>query len=164
MSNNDDYRANPKNKSVIITDGGSGIGLATARWFAGAYMTDRRPPRLFNQGPAYQRPNGRQIPYPIRGLWRYGLEISNIRHSRKGSFSSPERTLDVAVLAAGISNEARSRMVSSAAEVELRLSSDPAEELAKRTTEVNLVEVYWSAWLALFYFSLELAFCWDRGC
>jgi NAD(P)-dependent dehydrogenase (short-subunit alcohol dehydrogenase family) len=31
MSNNDDYRANPKNKSVIITDGGSGIGLATAR-------------------------------------------------------------------------------------------------------------------------------------
>jgi NAD(P)-dependent dehydrogenase (short-subunit alcohol dehydrogenase family) len=41
MSNGHAYLANPKNKSVIITGGASGVGLATARKFAaaGAYVT-----------------------------------------------------------------------------------------------------------------------------
>jgi 5'-hydroxyaverantin dehydrogenase len=72
---------------------------------------------------------------------------------KKAVYFSPERTLNVAVLAAGILKEAGSQLVHSAAETELSLDVDPAEP-GKRTIDINLVGLYWSSWLALYYFRL----------
>jgi 5'-hydroxyaverantin dehydrogenase len=156
MSNNDKYLTNLKNKSIIITGGASGIGLATAQAFAaaGGYVTiaDLASSR---GGEIAQEltVQGHHVQFAEcdTTVW-----TSLVAAFKKAVQFSPDKTLDVAVLAAGIAREAGTTMVQNAMATELSLDVDPAEP-GKRTIDVNLVGVYWSSWLALYYFRLPSA-------
>lgn len=154
MSNSDEYLTNLKDKSTIITGGASGIGLATARKFAaaGAYVTIADLNAEAGETVAKElTAQGCHVQFAEcdTTVWK-----SLVAAFKKAVSFSLHQTLDVAVLSAGISNAAENRMVRDAAEAQLSLDADP-EEPGKHTIDVNLIGVYWSAWLALYYFRLE---------
>jgi 5'-hydroxyaverantin dehydrogenase len=156
MSNTTASFTNLANKSIIITGGASGIGLATARAFAsaGAYVTVADlPSSAGSQIASELSAQGQHVQFADCDTTVWPSLVSAFK---KAVLFSPDRTLDVAVLAAGISNEPDSRLVRSVLATELSLDVDPPQP-GKRTIEINLVGVYWSSWLALYYFRLPSA-------
>jgi len=141
-----------RNKSVLITGGASGIGLATARaWAAaGAYVTiaDIQP---FDQGQKLVTELGSGH---VNYVW---CDVTNWE-SQVAAFKSaidfsPSKSLDVVATFAGTAAMPGNEVDHVLAAGEPSLEADPKEPNI-RNIQVNLIGVYYSSWLALYYFRL----------
>lgn len=143
-----------KGKSVLITGGASGLGLATAREFAaaGAYVTiaDIQPVEA-GEGIVQELTNQNyQVTYAYCDVTNWE---SQIKAFKTGIMFAPQRTLDVVAMFAGIGNEA-GNVVEHVQANEASLEQDPAQP-SIRPLDINLTGVYFSTYLALNYFRLK---------
>lgn len=136
-----------KDKSVLVTGGASGLGLATSRAFAaaGAYVT-------------IADIQGEKTAQELTGNVKYVLcDVtdweSQIQAFKTAVTFSPNKTLDVVALFAGTAAQA-GNLVSHVMANEASLDKDPARPGTK-CIEINLTGVYYSSFLALNYFRLK---------
>ena len=144
-----------KGKSILVTGGASGLGLATARAFAaaGAYVTlaDIQPVKEV----------GEKI---IEELSALGYHVhytycdttsweSQVQAFKSALLFAPHNTLDVVAMFAGVTSEP-GNIMDHIVKFEASLDVDPVQPSIK-CIEVNLIGLYYSAYLALNYFRLK---------
>jgi len=144
-----------KDKSVIITGGASGLGLATATHFAnaGAYVTIADVQDAAGQRVAADlTAKGAHVSYVHCDTTDWRSSVAAFKHA--ASFA-PTKTLDVAALFAGIEGDKGSLtdQVLAAPEPTLDVDAVPAEP-PHLAIQVNLSGLYKNAWLALYYMRL----------
>lgn len=145
---------NLKNKSIIVTGGASGLGLATATKFAesGAYVTIAD----------IQEEAGSKI---ASGLADKGYKVTFVRvdvsdwNSSLAAFKhavnfSPRKTLDVAALFAGLAKGTEMAQEVALADPEPSIDRDPVAPNLD-VLNVNLLGSYICSQLALHYFRLK---------
>ncbi|KAL1839256.1 hypothetical protein VTJ49DRAFT_1693 [Mycothermus thermophilus] len=136
-------------KSILITGGASGMGLATARaWSAaGAFVTiaDIQP---LSVGEPLARSFGANYVWCDVTSWD-----SQVTAFKAAITSSPSRTLDVVVTFAGIAVAPGNQVDLVVAGGQPSLDANPPRP-DTRNIDINLVGTYYSSWLALYYFRL----------
>lgn len=144
-----------KDRSVIITGGASGLGEATARKFYqyGAYITlaDLQE----DAGQRIAQDLGPRATFVKCNTTDWESSAAAFKHAAE---FAPSKTIDVAVLFAGVDGERRGL-------VDLVLDQPAPAEAAEATPakpaykalEVNLIGEYMSTYLALHYFRLPSA-------
>ena len=149
--------ANLKNKSIIITGGASGLGLATATRFAenGAYIT--LADLNAEEGAAAESDltsKGYKVTFVQCDVTNWASSVKAFKHAVK---FSPRKTLDGAFLFAGIGGDAGNLTKQiEVANPTVDIDSDPVEA-SDKILDVNLDGVLRSAKLALHYFRLPPA-------
>ncbi|KAK5073533.1 hypothetical protein LTR64_007331 [Lithohypha guttulata] len=151
-----DY-ANLPNKSILITGGASGLGLATATRFAehGAYITlvDRNE----EQGRAAEASltsKGYHVTFIQADVTDWTSSVQAFKHAVA---STPRKTLDGAFLFAGVGGDGRNLTKQiETKNPEVSLDIDPIEPSTK-VVDINLGGLLKSAKLALHYFRLPAA-------
>ena len=144
-----------KGKSVLITGGASGFGLATSRSFAaaGAYVTiadiqseeevgDKIAQELTSQG--------YHVTYTYCDVTSWE---SQVKAFKTALMFAPNKTLSAVVMFAGISSDT-GNLVDHVQAQEASLEKDPAQP-SIRPIDVNLTGLYYSSYLALNYFRLK---------
>lgn len=146
-----------RNKSVIITGGASGLGLATATKFAesGAYVTIADIQEEAGQKAASElRKKGYQVTFVRTDVADWTSSVVAFKHAIE---FSPRKTLDVAGLFAGIvSAEVNLPKEIASLDPEPSLDRDPVQPNLN-IIRVNLIGVYNCTRLALHYFRLKPA-------
>ncbi len=144
-----------KDKSALVTGGASGIGLATARaWAAaGAYVTiaDIQPVEAGQQLAAELSSAGGHVNYSRCDVTSWDSQVAAFKSAV--SFC-PSQTLDIVATFAGTAFAPGNEVDHVFAAGEPSLAVDPKEPNI-RNIEVNLIGVYYSSWLALYYFRLK---------
>ena len=144
-------------RSVIITGGASGLGEGTVKKFAehGAYVTIADVAEERGRGLA-------------AGLSAEGKHVAFVKCDTSDWASSaaafkyavnfaPSKTLDVAILFAGMSGICNSLVDAVKEHPEPTLDGDPSAQSPPRAIEVNLNGVWLNTLLALHYFRLPSA-------
>ncbi|KAJ9663822.1 hypothetical protein H2198_000582 [Neophaeococcomyces mojaviensis] len=148
--------ANLKNKSVIITGGASGLGLATTTRFAehGAYVTIADIQDEAGKKHADELTSkGYNVTFVHCDTTSWTSSVAAFKHAAN---FSPRKTLDAAALFAGIGGDSTSLVSSIANSEPPSLEHDPAEP-SSRILDINLDGVVKSTYLALHYFRLPAA-------
>ncbi|KIX02743.1 uncharacterized protein Z518_08685 [Rhinocladiella mackenziei CBS 650.93] len=144
-----------KDKSVIITGGASGIGLATATHFAkaGAYVTIADVQDAAGESIAADLVSqGGNVSFVHCDTSDWEQSVAAFKHA---AAFAPSKTLDVALLSAGIEGDEFSVTEQALAAPEPSLSDNTIpNEPPMRAVQVNLCGVYKNAWLALYYMRL----------
>jgi|SRR5947209_15234016 len=143
-----------KGKSALITGGASGLGLATAREFAGAgaYVTiaDIQPVEAGEKIVQELTNQNHKVTYAYCDVTNWE---SQIKAFKTAIMFAPQKTLDVVAMFAGIANEG-GNVVEHVQANEVSLDQDPAQP-STRPLDINLTGVYFSTYLALNYFRLK---------
>ena len=147
-----------KDKSVLITGGASGLGLASTRAFAaaGAYVTiaDVQSAEDVGQKLIEEfRSHGHHVTYAHCDTTDFASQINAFKHAIQ---FAPSKSLDVVTLFAGVTAEHGSIM-DHLVDVKPSLENDPPPPQIQ-TLSINLIGVYYSAYLALNYFRLPSLF------
>lgn len=145
-----------KAKSALITGGASGIGLATARaWAAaGVYVTiaDIQPieagQRLVEE---LRSTTAGNVNYAWCDVTDWDSQIAAFKSAIT---FSPSQTLDIVATFAGTAFAPYNEVDHVLAAGEPNLTIDPKRPDI-RNIEINLTGVYYSSWLALYYFRLK---------
>lgn len=134
-----------RGKSALITGGASGLGLATAlAWAsAGAHVTIADI-----QTPPDSLPNN--IKYVQCDVTNWD---SQVQAFKTAITSSPTQALDIVATFAGTAFMPGNQVDHVLAAGQPSLDTDPAKPNI-RNIEVNLIGVYYSSWLALYYLRL----------
>ncbi|KAJ9660481.1 hypothetical protein H2201_006903 [Coniosporium apollinis] len=144
-----------KGKSILITGGASGIGLATARaWAAaGAYVTIADIQAIENGEKIAQELNdqGGHVKYVYCDVTSWE---SQIQAFKTAIMFAPYHTLDIVATFAGTAFMPGNQVDHVLAAGEPTLEKDPNPPNIKNF-EVNLIGLYYSSWLALYYFRLK---------
>ena len=143
-----------KGRSVLITGGASGLGLATTRAFAaaGAYVTiaDVQSPEEVGEKLLEEfKIQGQHVTYVHCDTTNFASQISAFKHAIQ---FAPSKSLDTVALFAGVTAEHGSIM-DHLDKVTPSLENDPSPPQTK-CLDINLMGVYYSAYLALNYFRL----------
>jgi 5'-hydroxyaverantin dehydrogenase len=142
-------------RSVIITGGASGLGAATATKMVqhGAYVTIAD--MSDDLGTELVRKLGEKATYVHCNTTDWESSAAAFKHAAN---HAPSKTLDVAVLFAGVGGESKGLIDIVLEQPMPDLDSDttPAEP-AHKAIDVNLLGVYISTYLALQYFRLPAA-------
>ena len=143
-----------KDKSVLITGGASGLGLACARTFAaaGAYVTiaDIQSAEDVGQKLIEEfKGHGHHVTYAHCDTTNFASQINAFKHAIQ---FAPSKSLDVVALFAGVTAEHGSIM-DHLVDVKPSLENDPAPPHIQ-SLSINLIGIYYSAYLALNYFRL----------
>jgi len=145
--------SNLAHKSIIITGGASGLGLATATRFAehGAYVTlaDVQDD-LGHKHTADLSSKGYKVTYVHCDTTSWSSSVAAFKHAVN---FSPRKTLDAAALFAGIGGTGGNFITNIADNDTPSLDHDPTEP-SSRVVDVNLDGVIKSTQLALHYFRL----------
>ena len=144
-----------KGKSILVTGGASGLGLAAARSFAaaGAYVTIADIQSASDVGDKIAQEltdQGHHVTYTYCDVTDWASQIAAFKAAIT---FAPHRTLDVVALFAGIGTDA-GNLVDFVQAHEASLEDDPAKP-SVRNVEINLTGVYYSTYLALNYFRLK---------
>ena len=144
-----------KGKSVFITGGGSGIGLATARaWAAaGAHVTigDIKPISNGEDVAESITIDGYKINYSYCDVTDWDSQIAAFRSAIN---FSPTKTLDVVACFAGTAF-APGNIVDHVLQAgDANPDLDPKAP-DTRNLEINLKGLYYTSWLALYFFRLQ---------
>ena len=147
-----------KDKSVLITGGASGLGLATTRAFAaaGAYVTiaDIQSAQDVGQKLVEEfEGHGHHVTYAHCDTTNFASQTNAFKHAIQ---FAPSKTLDVVALFAGVTAEHGSIM-DHLVDVKPSLENDPPPPQIQGLS-TNLIGVYYSAYLALNYFRLPSLF------
>ena len=143
-----------KGKSVLVTGGASGLGLASTRAFAaaGAYVTiadiqlaEETGAKLIEEFAS----QGQRVTYAQCDATNFASQVSAFKHAVQ---FAPTKSLDVVALFAGVSAEHGSIM-NHLVDVTPSLEKDPPPP-SIHCLNINLIGVYYSAYLALNYFRL----------
>lgn len=142
-----------KDRSVIITGGASGLGEATARKFyqLGAYITiaDLQD----ELGQKLTKDLGERATFVHCDTTDWESSAAAFKHA---ATFAPSKTIDVAVLFAGLDGERRGLVDLVLDQPVPDLDSDPTPaKPAHKALDVNLVGAYVSTYLALHYFRLK---------
>lgn len=145
-----------KDKSVLITGGASGLGLATTRAFAaaGAYVTvaDVQSAEDVGQNLIEEfKGHGQHMTYAHCDTTNFASQVQAFKHAIQ---FTPSKALDMVILFAGVTTEHGSIM-DHLVDVKPSLENDPPPPRIQ-SLSINLVGVYYSysAYLALNYFRL----------
>ena len=143
-----------KGKSILITGGASGLGLATTRAFAaaGAYITIADIQSAEDVGKKLIEEfssQGHHVTFAHCDTTDYTSQVGAFKHAVK---FAPTKTLDIVALFAGVTAEHGSIM-DHLVNVTPSLDKDPPPPQI-RSINTNLLGVYYSAYLALNYFRL----------
>ena len=147
-----------KDKSVLITGGASGLGLASTRAFAaaGAYVTiaDVQSAEDVGQKLIEEfKGHGHHVTYAHCDTTNFASQINAFKHAIQ---FAPSKSLDVVALFAGVAAEHGSIM-DHLVDVKASLENDPPPPQIQ-SLSINLIGVYYSAYLALNYFRLPFLF------
>ena len=145
-----------KAKSALITGGASGIGLATVRaWAAaGVYVTiaDIQPIEAGQKlAEELSSTTGGQVNYAWCDVTDWDSQIAAFKSAIT---FSPSQTLDIVATFAGTAFAPYNEVDHVLAAGEPSLDIDPKRPDI-RNIEINLTGVYYSSWLALYYFRLK---------
>lgn len=144
-----------KDKSALITGGASGIGLAVARaWAAaGVYVTiaDIQSVEAGQKLAAELSATGDHVNYAWCDVTDWDSQITAFQSAIT---FSPTQTLDLVATFAGTAFAARNQVDLVLAADEPSLTSSPKRPDI-RNLEINLTGVYYTSWLALYYFRLK---------
>lgn len=145
-----------KGKSALITGGASGIGLATVRaWVAaGVYVTiaDIQPIEV---GQKLAEELGSSIGGHVNYAWCDVTDWNSQVAAFKSAITfSPSQTLDIVATFAGTAFAPYNEVDHVLAAGEPSLEVNPKRPDI-RNIEINLTGVYYSSWLALYYFRLK---------
>jgi len=142
-------------KSILITGGASGIGLATARaWAAaGAYVTiaDIQPVDAGQEIAAQLSSTGGRVVYAWCDVTSWESQIAAFKTAIT---FSPTHTLDIVATFAGTAFVPGNQVDHVIALGDPVLDVDPKQPNI-RNIEVNLTGVYYTSWLALYYMRLK---------
>ena len=143
-----------RDKSILITGGASGLGLASTRAFAaaGAYVTiaDVQSAEDVGQKLIEEfKGHGHHVTYAHCDTTNFASQIHAFKHAIQ---FAPSKSLDVVALFAGVTTEHGSIM-DHLVDVKPSLEKDPPPPQIQ-SLDINLVGVYYSAYLALNYFRL----------
>ncbi len=143
-----------KDKSVLITGGASGLGLASTRAFAaaGAYVTIADVQSAENVGQKLIdefKGHGHHVTYVHCDTTNFASQVNAFKHAIQ---FAPSKSLDVVMLFAGVTAEHGSIM-DHLVDVKPSLENDPTPPRIQ-SLSINLIGVYNSAYLALNYFRL----------
>jgi 5'-hydroxyaverantin dehydrogenase len=144
-----------KGRSVLITGGASGLGLATTKSFAaaGAYVTiaDIQPAEEVGGKIAQELTNqGHHVTYTYCDVTSWE---SQIKAFKAAIVFAPDHTLDVVAMFAGTACDP-GNVVDHVQAQEASLEKDPAQPSIK-SLDINLTGIYYSTYLALNYFRLK---------
>ncbi|EME39085.1 alcohol dehydrogenase-like protein [Dothistroma septosporum NZE10] len=142
-------------RSVLVTGGASGIGLATAKaWAAaGAYVTlaDIQPIEKGEKIASDLSHNGQHVNYTFCDVTSWESQLEAFRSAVK---FSPRQTLDIVATFAGTAfapgNEVDHVLFAGEPSLDAELPAPNTKNI-----EVNLTGVYYSSWLALYFFRLK---------
>jgi 5'-hydroxyaverantin dehydrogenase len=144
-----------KAKSALITGGASGIGLATARaWAAaGVYVTiaDIQPVEAGQKLAAELSSTGGHVNYTWCDVTNWDSQVAAFKSAIT---FSPYQTLDIVATFAGTAFAPGNEVDHILAAGEPSLDIDPKAPNT-RNIEINLTGVYYTSWLALYYFRLK---------
>lgn len=144
-----------KAKSALITGGASGIGLATARaWAAaGVYVTiaDIQPVEAGEKLAAELSSAGGHVNYAWCDVTDWDSQIAAFKSAIA---FSPSQTLEIVATFAGTAFAPQNEVDQVLAAGEPSLDINPKRP-DTRNIEINLTGVYYSSWLALYYFRLK---------
>lgn len=147
--------ASLKAKSALITGGASGIGLATARaWAAaGVYVTiaDIQPVEAGAKLAAELSSAGGHVNYAWCDVTDWDSQIAAFKSAIT---FPPSQTLDIVATFAGTAFAPQNEVDQVLAAGEPSLDINPKRP-DTRNIEINLTGVYYSSWLALYYFRLK---------
>jgi 5'-hydroxyaverantin dehydrogenase len=143
---------NLKDRSVIITGGASGLGEATAKKFYenGAYITiaDLQD----DLGNKLVKELGDRATFVHCNTTDWDSLTAAFKHAAN---FAPSKTIDIAILYAGVDGERRGLVDLVMDQPEPSLDGDPTPaKPAHRALDINLDGVYISTYLALHYFRL----------
>ncbi|KAL6720037.1 hypothetical protein ACLMJK_001958 [Lecanora helva] len=143
-----------KGKSVLITGGASGLGLATTRAFAaaGAFVTIADVQSTEEIGAKLVedfKSKGGYVTYVHCDTTDFASQVTAFKHAIQ---FAPSKSLDVVALFAGVTAEHGSIM-DHLVGVKPSLEDDPPPPRIS-SININLIGVYYSAYLALNYFRL----------
>lgn len=146
-----------KGRSVIVTGGASGLGEGTVKKFAehGAYVTiadvqEERGKELAARLSA----EGKHVSFVECDTSDWASSVGAFKHAVN---FAPSKTLDVALLFAGMSGAPRSLVDLVNEHPEPTLEGEPTPQSLPKALDVNLNGVYLNTWLALHYFRLRSA-------
>ena len=144
-----------KGKSVLVTGGASGIGLAAVHAFAAAdaYVTiaDMKPAKDEGEKLAQELINkSYNVTYVHCDVTSWE---SQVQAFKTALMFAPNNTLDVVLMSAGVITAA-GNLVDHVMATEPTLDEDPKLPVTA-AIDVNLMGVYYSAFLALNYFRLK---------
>ncbi|KAK5081073.1 hypothetical protein LTR70_009335 [Exophiala xenobiotica] len=146
-----------KNKSIIITGGASGLGLATASVWAehGAYVTLADLNKDDGEAAAADlTAKGYKVSFVQCDVTDWTSSVAAFKHAAN---FSPRKTLDIAALFAGAGGDPSNLVKQMEQEnPEASHDKDPVEPSAK-VVKINLDGVIKSAKLALYYFRVPAA-------
>ncbi len=147
--------SNLKGKSILVTGGGSGLGLATVRSFAaaGAYVTIADIQSAKDHGDKLvQELSGQNnnVTYAQCDVTSWESQIQAFKVAVK---FSPNNTLDVVAMFAGTGGQA-GNLVSHVMKNNASLDEDPPKP-GTACIEINMTGEYYSSFLALHYFRLK---------
>ncbi|KAI5238877.1 hypothetical protein E4T43_07086 [Aureobasidium subglaciale] len=142
-------------KSVLLTGGASGLGLASARSFAaaGAYVTIADIQDEATVGNALIdefTKLGQHVNYVCCDVTDWDSQVASFQSAVN---FSPNKVLDVVAMFAGVTSEP-GNIMDHIIKVKLDLDAIP-EKPEIQCLEINLIGVYFSAYLALHYFRFE---------
>lgn len=144
-------------RSVIVTGGASGLGEGTVEKFAehGAYVTIADVAEECGRELAARlSAEGKHVGFAKCDTTDWASSVAAFKQAVN---FAPSKTLDVAVLFAGMSGLCRNLVDVVKEHPEPTLDGDPSPQSIPRAIEVNLNGVYLSTWLALHYFRLPSA-------
>lgn len=144
-------------RSVIVTGGASGLGQGTVEKFAehGAYVTiadvqEERGKELASRLSA----EGKHVAFVKCDTSDWASSVAAFKHAVN---FAPSKTLDVALLFAGMSGVAQNLVDAVKEHPEPTLDGEPKPQSLPKALDVNLNGVYLNTWLALHYFRLPSA-------
>ncbi|KAF2273895.1 NAD(P)-binding protein, partial [Westerdykella ornata] len=141
-----------KEKSVIVTGGANGIGLASARAFAeaGAYVTILDINEENGQRAASELgERGLHVQFVKTDTTSFSSQVAGFKAAL--SFS-PSKTVDIVLANAGVAGSNLKAWLENAA----KSTSDDPEPPSTLCLDVNLTGVYYTAHLSFFYFKHNL--------
>ena len=143
-------------KSVIITGGASGIGLAVVDRLAltGAYITVIDKDVATQDVASRWAASGQHVQFIRCDITDWPSQCAAFKEAAR---FAPTNTVDTVILAAGITDGAKGRLVESS----LNSEADPQSEIAlppptTSAIDVNLIGTYYSVWLACRYFRVNV--------
>lgn len=142
-------------KSVIITGGASGIGLAVVDRLAatGAYITIIDKDDCGEEVASRWTASAQHVQFVKCDVTDW---VAQCAAFKKAVHFSPAQTVDTVIVVAGLTDGPAGRMIESTLNLELDTTSEiPITPPPISAISVNLIGTYYSAWLACRFFRLN---------